>query len=239
MQSPYGFGVQENCLTCVWREKMTFCNLAGAALRHLQRITTLSVYPAGTVLYAEGKPCRQVFILCNGRAKIFTSSREHSVVMFKMAHPGEVLGLEAVLCQQPYEETAELLDPCQVKAINRRVLLDFLEHHNPPAVHAALQLAANSRLAREQIRRIGLSVSGTQKLARLLISWARTRGMRGTAAESFDAPYTHEGIAQMIGSTRETVTRVLSRLKQQNIITINGDTFVINDFDYLKRLAHE
>jgi len=239
MQSPFGFGVQENCLTCIWRETRTFCNLAGSALRHLQRITSLSVYSAGTVLYAEGKAARQVFILCNGRAKIFTSSREHSVVMFKMAQPGEVLGLEAILCQQPHQETAELLDPCQVKAIARGAFLEFIERHNPPALQAALQLAANSRLAREQIRRIGLSVSGTQKLARLLISWAKTRGPRGVVSESFEAPYTHEGIAQMIGSTRETVTRVLSRLKQQKIITVQGDTFVINDLDYLKRLAHD
>jgi CRP/FNR family transcriptional regulator, cyclic AMP receptor protein len=117
--------------------------------------------------------------------------------------------------------------------------LHFLETHNPPAVHAALQLAANSRLAREQIRRIGLSVSGTQKLARLLISWSRNRGMRGSATESFRAPYTHEGIAQMIGTTRETVTRVLNRLKQKKTITIDGENFVIHDLEFLKRLARE
>ena len=239
MQSPYGFGVQENCLTCIWREKRTFCNIAGAALRQLQRITSLSVHPAGTLLYSEGKPSHGVFILCNGRAKVFTSSQRHSVVMFKMADPGEVLGLEAVLSDQPHQETAELLDTCQVKFIPKDELLHFLRTRNPPALHAALQLAANSRLAREQIRRIGLSVSGTQKLARLLLSWTKTQGARGAPAESFEAPYTHAGIAQMIGSTRETVTRVLNRLKDKKVIAIQGETFVIKDLEFLKRLARE
>src|SRR5689334_12830349 len=127
MQPPYGFGVQENCLTCMWREQRTFCNMAGAALRQLQRITSLSVYPAGTLLYSEGKPAHGIFILCNGRAKVFTSSQRRSVVMFKMADPGEVLGLEAVLSNQSHQETAELLDTCQVKFIPRNELLHFLE----------------------------------------------------------------------------------------------------------------
>jgi len=70
-----------------------------------------------------------------------------------------------------------------------------------------------------------LARSSTEKLARLLLSWVagelRNRELR------VPAEFTHEEMAQMIGSSRETVTRLLSDMKRKDLIRFEGATLVI------------
>jgi len=234
-----GSDIQENCLTCPWRQGRWFCGLPGTELRRLQRIASRKTYDAGTVLYREGQAPEGFFILCGGGAKISVSSRRGSVVIVKVAEAGEALGLEAVLAIRPHEETAELLESCQVKFVSREKALPFLAAHSVAALKAAKQLNANCRTAREQIRHIGLSVSGSEKLTRLLITWAKA-GKSGQPWEKIvEAPFTHLEIAQMVGSTRETVTRTLNNLKRTGVLAVRGKTFLVKSVEELERLINE
>jgi CRP/FNR family transcriptional regulator, cyclic AMP receptor protein len=239
MRKTNGFETQENCLTCQWRQEKRFCGISPAALRHLQRIALFGTHRAGAVLYREGQAPDGVFILCNGRAKISISSSRGSVVILKMAEAGEVLGLEAVLGNRPHEETAELTDSCQVKFVSKKELLRHFAKHGEAAVKAALQLNANCHAAREQIRHIGFSVSGSEKLARLLFTWVGD-GRNGQLHDQIlKAPFTHEEIAQMVGSTRETITRALNNLKRKEVLEIRGKTLIVKNVEELERLANE
>jgi CRP/FNR family transcriptional regulator, cyclic AMP receptor protein len=231
--------IQENCLTCMWRQKPWFCGVSPTTLRRLQAITTLNTHPAGTLLYAEGKSPEGVFILCNGRAKVSIESKRGSVVILKVAEAGEALGLEAVLGNRPHEETAELLDSCQVKFVPRGELFRYLRKHSEAALKAAVQLNTNCHLAREQIRHIAFSVPGSEKLARLLITWARTSKNNQRSERVVQVRFTHQEIAQMIGSTRETITRVLNSLKRKDVLEIRGRTLVVKNLEELEHLAYE
>lgn len=239
MRISNGFELQENCLTCQWRQDKWFCGLSRPELRRLQRMTLLGTHHAGTVLYTEGQAPDGIFILCNGRAKISMSSRRGSVVILKVAERGEALGLEAALANRAHEETAELLNPCQVKFVPGKEVLPYLAAHNEAALKAALQLNANCRAAREQIRHIGFSVSGSEKLARLLITWASVGRSNQPPERIVQVPFTHQEIAQMIGSTRETITRVLNHWKRREILEVHGKTFFVKNMEELKSLANE
>ncbi len=236
MRSPYGFEIQENCINCPVRGQREFCNVSPAALEQLQKSKSTSVYPAGTLLYIEGQAPRGVFILCNGRAKLYTSSRQGKVIILKVALPGEVLGVEAALSNREHEETAELLESCQVNFMTNKDFMKYIGENTEAALKTAGQLTADCRAAQEGIRCLGLSGSVEEKLARLLHGWAN-----GAAAQEgrFKVPYKHEEIAQMIGSTRETVTRILGTLKRKNVIDIKGATIILKDPDRLKELAGE
>jgi CRP/FNR family transcriptional regulator len=205
-------------------------------LKQLQRFALLDIHPAGKVLYAEGQPVEGVYILCNGRAKISTTSERGSVIILKIALAGEALGLEAALMNRLHRETAELLDSCQVKFIAREKLLPYFFENPQVALKAALQVSLNCDAAREQVRRLGFSISGTQKLAHLLMLWANQSNC-GRTELSFTVPYTHEEIAQMIGSTRETVTRALIRFRSNGVIAIQNNTFIVRDMERLAELT--
>lgn len=239
MRTANGLEVQENCLTCRWRRDGWFCGLSPAGLRRLQRVALSRAQNAGAVLYVEGEAADGIFVLCNGRAKLSISSRRGSVVILKVAEAGEALGLEAVLAHRPHEETAELLDSCQVKFIPKHDLRAFLAEHPEAALRAAYQLNVNCRSAREQIRHIGFSVSGSEKLTRLLVTWASTGKINQQQETVVQVPFTHEEIAQMIGSTRETITRVLNHWKREKIIEVSGKTFIVKNMEELERLADE
>jgi CRP/FNR family transcriptional regulator len=239
MRKTNGFAIQENCLTCQWRQKKRFCGLSPEGLGHLQQIALLGMHHAGAVLYREGQIPNGVFILCNGRAKISISSSRGSVVIVKMAEPGEMLGLESVLGNRPHEETAELMDSCQVKFVDKQELLGYLASHGEAAVKAALQLNVNCQSAREQIRHMGFSVSGGEKLARLLFKWLNDRRNGELQERVLSTSFTHEEIAQMVGSTRETITRALNHLKRKEVLEVRGKTLIVKDVEELERLANE
>ena len=80
-----------------------------------------------------------------------------------------------------------------------------------------------------------LSRSSTGKLARLLLSW--TSGREKEREIKIRSSLTHEEMAQMIGSSRETVTRLLSDLKKRELIRLEGSTLVIQDRSGLEALA--
>ena len=112
----------------------------------------------------------------------------------------------------------------------------FFVENTQAALKAALQMNLNYDSAREQVCRMGFSSSGTQKLAHLLMVWARQSSC-GRVKTSFTVPYTHEELAQMIGSTRETVTRVLTKFRQNRMLEVEGKTFTVTDVRQLADFA--
>ncbi len=81
MSSPYGLQVTENCLICKLRHAGFFCDLPKASLEELERIKYASAYPEGAVLFVEGQSPRGIYILCSGRVKLSTTSRDGKTLM--------------------------------------------------------------------------------------------------------------------------------------------------------------
>src|SRR5438067_10223343 len=156
MRSPYGLDIIENCTRCPYREERLFCNLSKPAVENLQRIKSTSTYPKGAMLFVEGQESRGAFILCRGKAKLYTSSSEGRTIILRIAQPGEVLGLTSTIANKPYEATVELLEPSQVNLFPKADCLKFLAEHGEASMHAAQQLSLNCSGAYEEIRCLGL-----------------------------------------------------------------------------------
>jgi CRP/FNR family transcriptional regulator, cyclic AMP receptor protein len=235
MKTPYGLEIIENCVTCNLRKDKWFCGLSPEVLRAFSAAGHLSTYPNGAVLFVEGQVPRGAFVLCSGRVKLSTTSRDGRVLILKVAEPGETLGLSAVIGGTPYELTAETSGPCQVKFIERTTLLKLIERYGELGLHASQALSREFQSAYRDIHELVLSRSSTGKLARLLLSW--TSGREKEREIKIRSSLTHEEMAQMIGSSRETVTRLLSDLKKRELIRLEGSTLVIQDRSGLEALA--
>src|SRR5205807_265343 len=111
MRAPYGLNIIDNCVTCPVREEHLFCNLPSAAVQKLDRIKSTAAYPKSAMLFIEGQQPRGVFVLCAGRVKLSTSSREGKTIITKLSEAGDVLGLNASISNRPYEVTAEMVEP--------------------------------------------------------------------------------------------------------------------------------
>lgn len=235
MSSPYGLRITEDCLICKLRHSGFFCDLPKPSLEELEKIKYASAYPQGAVLFVEGQAPRGVYLVCNGRIKLTTTSRDGKTLILRIAQSGEVLGLHAVVSGKPYELTAETLQPCQLDFIKRDDFLRFLQNHGDACLNAAQHLSQNCQSAYEMIRSLGLSHSVSEKLARLLLDWA-SDGDDTKEGIRIKVSLTHEEIAQLIGTSRETVTRVLGEFRDKELASLRGSTLLIRNKAGLERL---
>jgi len=126
------------------------------SLKAFDEIKLLASYPRGGLLFAEGRPVRGIFILCDGRAKLSICAENGKRLTLRIAGPGEVLGLGATLSNTAYEVTAELLDNARVVFVRRKELLKFLREHPAVAMQVVRLLSQDLHGAYERVRSIAL-----------------------------------------------------------------------------------
>ena len=226
MKSPYGLDILDDCTTCPVREQHLFCNLSPSAVRRLNDITSPATYPRSATLFIEGQQGRGVFVLCSGKAKLSTTSRVGKTIITNISEHGDVLGLNATISNRSYEVTAEMVEPGQANFIAADTLLQFLHDHGEVALRVAQELSCNYYAAHEEIRTLGLTNSPAQKFAKLLLGWSAHRGDSGHSLQ-LHLVLTHEEISEMIGTTRETVSRLFSEFKMKQFIQSEGAKLVI------------
>jgi CRP/FNR family transcriptional regulator len=148
---------QPSCYYCEFRPDRTFCDMSPEALQTMDGFKSLAIHPKGSVLFSEGRPSRGIFVLCDGRAKLSICSETGKRLMLRIAGPGEVLGLGAVMSGTPYEISAELLDTSQVMFMRRKDLLKFVREHRELGVRLLQMLSQDLHAAYERVRSIGLA----------------------------------------------------------------------------------
>jgi len=237
MRAPYGLNVIDNCLACPVREEHLFCNLSLPAIQELNEIKSTAVYPKSTMLFIEGQQPRGVFVLCAGKAKLFTSASDGKTIITKISDAGDVLGLNATISNRPYEVTAEMMEAGQANFIARDSLLRFLRRYGEVALRVAEQLSRNYYTAHEEIRTLGLASSPSEKFAKLLLSWSANVD-HATGPTHLKLTLTHEEIAEMIGTTRETVSRLFSDFKKKQLLQLKGSTLIICNKPALEKMLH-
>jgi CRP/FNR family transcriptional regulator len=197
-------------------------------MRDFEEVKYTSSYPANAVLFVESQVPRGVYLLCKGRVKLTMSSPDGKAIILHIAEPGELIGLNSAISGAAYELSAETLEPCQVNFIKREALLRLIHEHAEISEHVTHQISRDYQGACVQIRSLGLSRSASEKVARFLLD-AASKGKQTNQGIRTNVALTHEEIAQVVGVSRETVTRTLSDLRQKMLITVKGPTVVIRD----------
>jgi CRP/FNR family transcriptional regulator, cyclic AMP receptor protein len=234
MNSPYGLPAE--CLSCHLRSDNYFCALSQKSLEAFNQIKHAAVFPERAVIFIEGQTPRGIFMLCQGQAKLSTTSRDGKTFILRIAKAGEALGLHAVVTGKPYEVTVETMQPCQLNFVNREDFLRFLKEHGDACLHAAEQISRECRDAYEVVRSIGLSHSISARVAKFLLESA-AEGKVTDGAVRVKLVLTHEDIAQITGTSRETITRILSEFRKKDIVELKGSTLTIHNKRELEQLV--
>ncbi len=235
-RGPYGLEIIQSCISCPVSKDGLFCHLSPASLAELDAIRQIAIYPKGSVLFVETEAPRGIFILCSGCAKLSTSSPTGREVILRLAERGEVLGLSAVMSNVPYGLTAETLEPCQVNFLPRTDFLRLLERQAEVARRVAQHLSSELHTAYTQVRRMALAPTARIKLAGLLLDWARAKGEPTERGIRFRLPLTHSEMGELIGASRETVTRLLGEFQRTGILQVKGNAFLLTQLARLQTL---
>lgn len=236
MKTPYGLQMIEDCSTCNLKQKGWYCALSGDIAAALSGCSHRTSYPGGAILFVEGQTARGALILCSGKVKLTTTSKEGKVLIFKMVEAGEVIGLSAMIPGDSYQMTAETVGPCSVNFVEREALMRLIERSGELGLRSALAVSHDFQAVCRDLHDLILARSSSEKLARLLLSWT-SQDAHPSQAVRIHAPATHEEMAQRIGASRETVTRLLSDLKKRDLIKLEGSTWVIKNRAALETMA--
>jgi CRP/FNR family transcriptional regulator, cyclic AMP receptor protein len=232
-----GMGIVHDPITWPYREDRIFCDLPPAAVQRLSEIALTHSYPKGATLFFEGQAAQGVYIVRSGAVKLSANSIDGKTLIVRFSEPGELLGLPATLTGKTYSLRAEVIEPTQLQFIARKNFLDFLREHGDVALRVAEQLGETYHAAVDEMRTIGLSRSAEEKVARFILDWTAKHSSEHETAKS-KMTLTHEEIAEAIGITRETVTRVFSQFKKNNLVAVTGATLTTKDRPGLEGIAH-
>ena len=213
----------------------TFCDFPPVVADALEQEALTTSYPTGAVLFAEGQAPRGVFIVRRGRVKLSICSSDGRTLILRIADPGCVLGVAAVVSGRHYEATAETQEPSDISFLRHTDLLRLMRLHGEFALWVTQHISEDYASTCREIRDLILSDSASEKLARLLVGWLDQNSAARNPSQ-MKLALTHEEIGQMIGSSRETVSRLFAGFKKQRLIQQTGSTLVINNRDALASL---
>jgi CRP/FNR family transcriptional regulator len=158
--------------------------------------------------------------------KLSICGSDGRTLILRIVGSGCPLGVASVVSGRPYEATAETQEPSEISFLRQSDLLRLMRVHGDLALWVTQHISQDYASTCREIRDLILSDSASEKLARLLMGWLDENTQSKTPGQVKMA-LTHEEIGQMIGSSRETVSRLLAGFKKQRIILQSGSTIMI------------
>ena len=192
----------------------------------MEQEAVTTTYPTGAVLFAEGQAPRGVFIVRRGRVKLSICGSDGRTLILRIVDSGSPLGVAAVVSGRQYEATAETQEPCEISFLRQSDLLRLMRLQGDIALWVTQHISQDYAGTCREIRNLILSDSASEKLARLLVGWL-DQNTESRNPSQVKMALTHEEIGQMIGTSRETVSRLFAGFKKQHLIQQNGCTLVI------------
>jgi CRP/FNR family transcriptional regulator, cyclic AMP receptor protein len=225
------------CAACANRRPGWFCSLGSAVLADLELASSTIALPAQTSLFGQGEDARCLYLICSGYLKLTAGRREGRHMIVRVAGPGSMLGLYAALSHGVYEVTAESLTTAQLRPVEREGFLSFLRNHKEAQLRAVQCICQEYRFALQDACRIALAETVAARLARLLLELAHQIGEHTESGEHrFPLLLTHEEMASMTCTTRETITRTLGQFRKNGWISIEDSVATLHSPDRLQAL---
>ena len=183
-------------------------------------------YEKSDYIFQAGDPGNNVYILMDGRAKIFQNAENGKEMILWFCLPGEVFGLAEVPRGGVREVHAEACTHCSVYAIPRKQFQAFLLDHPATALQVLELLSCRMRVLGHMMMNLATD-DVTSRIIKLMMRLAARYQQEPNRAISLDIPLTHQEIADMIGASRQTVTSVLGDLRRQGILDVAAHRITI------------
>jgi CRP/FNR family transcriptional regulator, cyclic AMP receptor protein len=209
-------------------EGSPFGDLPPAVAQALETLTLTNEFPTGAILFTEGQEAKGIYIVRRGALKLSVCASDGRTLILRIVEAGEALGVAAVIGGRQYEATAEAQEPCEVTFLRQSDVLRMMRAHGEFALWVTQRLSHDYNSTCREIRTLMLSGSASEKLARLLVGWLDQRSGSPNPSR-MKMRLTHEEIGQMIGTSRETVTRLFAGFKKQHLLEQQGATLVVSN----------
>ena len=185
-------------------------------------------------LYTQGDAVAGIYVVATGRMRVVRGAGETRALTVAYRGPGEVIGEIGVTHRPRHEDTATATDQVEVVQIPLRSLEELLAR-NAELARRLIELMVERRLDTERRIESLLSRTVESRVAEFLIDAANRHGVPDSRGLLIGIKYTHQEIADYVGSTRETVTLTLGELKRRDLVLFDHRRIVVRDAEALSR----
>jgi len=202
----------------------------------IQKILNTSnerLYSRGTIIFSEGQKTDGIYIITEGLIKVYKMSVDGREKTLAILNPGDILGEMALFDHNLRSATAEALEATKVNVIPRQDFERLLEEMPVLATKLIRVLAERLRQADEEIKNL-LFLNARSRVILNLVQLAETHMQGKKPGTPMPFRLTHAEMANLVGVSRETVTRVISELQDEGLIRIEKRKLWINDLQRLK-----
>lgn len=185
-------------------------------------------------LYSRGETVAGVYVLTTGRVRVVRDTGEARALTVAYREQGDVVGEIAVTQRNRHEDTATVIDPVEVVQVPLRCI-EGLMARNAELSRRLLGLMVERRLETERRIESLLCRTVEARVAEFVLGAAQRHGVPDDRGLLIGIKYTHQEIADYVGSTRETVTLTLGELKRRNLLLFDHRRIVVRDTGALER----
>lgn len=198
-------------------------------------LTRLVRYRKGQTIFQQGAPARSLLIVCRGLVKLSAYYGEGRKLIATVLGPGALFGIEA-LTGSSYRSVAEAAEETYVGFISREELTELEQDHAELSTTLIQELARENRFLLERLQG-ALHASVQERLAHLLLRLGDIYGSEIEEGIQLEIDLTREELAQMVGASRETVSRTLSKFDRREWLNSRNGSLHLLDQDALRELA--
>ncbi len=214
-----------HCQNCTVRSESIFRDVDGQDLSALDELKVCKFYEKGDYLFQEGEDPDGIYCLRSGKVKVSKIGGDGKEQITHLVHAGQTLGHRALFADEQYSGSAVALDKVHVCYIPKKSLED-IARHNPTIVWSVAKLLA-IELREAESRMTHLAQDSVRsRLIEALKSLVDTYGY-GRDSMTINAQIKRQDLADIAGSTRETITRNLYTLQTENLILLSGKKITV------------
>jgi CRP-like cAMP-binding protein len=221
-----------SCFACQSRETSEWCTVKADDLRALDQSKVDRDYVAGQAIFHQGEACDGLYCIESGTIAVRKVDEQGNMVLVRLCTSGETLGYRTFFAGGHYGAMAEAVESSRLCFIPRATVEALLERNPALTLRFTRRMAQELELSDEQ--RMQASLSVRVRICHLILALKERFGRRlNDGSWSVNVPLSRQDMAEMVGSRSETITRTLTRLEAEGLVTINRREILIPALDPL------
>ena len=212
-----------------------FSGLDEKELGRIENVMTIKTYPKNSMIVLEEEFGDTVYIVKSGTIKITRLNDEGKEVILALMGSGEFFGELAALDGEARSANALAQEECHLYLLHRSDFIDLLKHNTKISFTLLSELARRIRHSDQQIEALSLD-DAEHRIGVCILNLAEDNGVIRKGQVTIQKLPFQQDIANMAGTSRETVSRVLKLLEEKGLVTKAGHTLTIPNYGYYKKV---
>ncbi|MBN7815625.1 Crp/Fnr family transcriptional regulator [Algoriphagus pacificus] len=224
------------CELCASRKYSLFSDLSEQQVCTISDHKNLISHRKGQILYYEGTNPLGIFCINSGVVKVYKTASNGKEQILHLAQKGDFLGYSALLGEENYSNSAMIVEDAKICFIPKEAFLNTLFNNTPFFKRITKALSHELGVMEEKLTD-ATQKSIRERLAFTILQLANSYGVDGGENQKIDLILSREEIAGIVGTATESVIRLLSEFKKDNLIELDGKKIIVKDKRGLARLS--